>query len=141
MATAWKNSHFILFEKSDFHMVIKLSIAIHDSCFYSGYHLLFSVAKDSVSKTKLKKSFTRSDLLEETEKFPTQSDSKTVIVNGVPKTVDAEEVKLYFENPKSSKGGKITKFEFDEKNEIKITFASSNGKIKKNFFSNISLVI
>ena len=140
-ARAWKNSHFILFEKSDFHIVINLSIAIHASCFYSGYHLLFSDAENSESDIELKKSFTRDDFVEETEKFPTQSGSKTLIVNGVPKTVDPEEVKLYFENSKSSKGGKITKFEVDEKNEIKITFDSSSGKIKKNFFSNISLVI
>ena len=29
MVTAWKNSHFILSERSDFHMVDYLSIAVH----------------------------------------------------------------------------------------------------------------
>ena len=115
-------------------MVIKLSIANHASCLYSGYHLLFSDAENSESDTELKKSFTRDDLVEEIEKLPTQSDSETLIVYGVPKTVDPEEVKLYFENPKSSKGGKIIKFEINEKNEIKITFDSSSGKIKKKLF-------
>lgn len=110
-------------------------------------HLLFSVAKRVVERSPLTynnctlevslKQPLKTDELpkENTQKCSAHSDQRTIVVYDVPKTLHSDEVMLYFENKRSSRGGKITDFDFDRKNGIKITYDSPTGEIKKIFLN------
>lgn len=83
----------------------------------------------------MKKPFTAEKVAEKkSEEDSVTSDQKTILVHGIPANISPDEVKLYFKNPKSSKGGKITNVENCGKKGMKITFASSeivNNVLKK----------
>ena len=58
---------------------------------------------------------------------PVCESAKTILISGLPKGIDREQLELYFENQKRSGGGKIQDIQMYPEGQASVTFVLSQG--------------